>query len=170
MADTISSAGLLFLHLQGRRAGAAVEVETMDTYRCIGEGFYRPAGPHGAAGAHEAEIHVFAVLGAEDRAGQIDERVCSGVKENCKRLLAGRKIRISHPELDLVGNTFFRCVQEFFCRPGAHITRSCTMDCGAFTLRGIGAARWRRKRPSCCSGASLPYGRKTKPHAGMDGS
>ena len=59
MADTISSAGLLFLHLQGRRAGAAVEVETMDTYRCIGEGFYRPAGPHGAAGAHEAEIHVF---------------------------------------------------------------------------------------------------------------
>lgn len=137
MADTISSAGLLFLHLQGRRAGAAVDVEAMDTYRCIGEGFYRPAGPHGAAGAYEAEIHVFAVLGAEDRAGQIDERVCSGVKENCKRLLAGRKIRISHPELDLVGNTFFRCVQEFFCRPGAHIPRSCIMDCGAFTLRGI---------------------------------
>lgn len=38
MADTISSAGLLFLHLQGRRAGAAVDVEAMDTYRLYWRG------------------------------------------------------------------------------------------------------------------------------------
>lgn len=135
------SAGLLFVYIYGEEESGMLQIRVVDTYTYIGDGFCQQVHTHAYEEGCEDAVHLFAVVGVKEKAEQLYKVTCDKLKENFNRLLSTREIRKTSSALDVMGNTFFKSVQEFFCGAELHFPRSCGRDFSDFVFRGI-----------CCSG------------------
>lgn len=144
MNDSISSAGLVYVYLNGYEEDGFLNIQTTDTYRYMEDAFYRQVMEKTAVAYQDDDmVHIFAVVGANDKATRVYRLLEDELRENFQRILEEKSIRKSLQELDKTGNAFFQCVQEFFCEQAGHFPKRIFRDYGEFVFAGI-----------CCS--SLP--------------
>lgn len=138
MPRQFSSAGLLYLYLSGYEDDGKVYVQHADTYRYIGDTlYYRIMEMAELADEDENAVHIFAVVGSKDKTDAVYAIFENAIKENYQRILANKEIKISTQKLDLVGNTFFRCVQEFYCDQSNHFPKKVYHDYDNIVFSGI---------------------------------
>lgn len=142
MKTTFSSAGLLYVYLNGCEENGMLYVQQTDTYSHIEEGFYLQV-MENAERANEEEniVHIFAVVGQKEKVNVVYSIVEDEIKINYQRILSGKKIRKSIKELDSTGNAFFRCVQEFYCEQSNHFPKKIYRDYDNLKIRGIYCGR-----------------------------
>lgn len=115
MNDSISSAGLVYVYLNGYEEDGFLSIQTTDTYRYMEDAFYRQVMEKTAVADQDDDmVHIFAVVGANDKATMVYRLLEDELRENFQRILEEKTIRKFLQELDKTGNTFFQCVQEFF--------------------------------------------------------
>ena len=112
----INSAGILYFYLRGDRLdNEKINIEVVDTYKYLLDSFYKKT----KECAEECidpdnRIHIFGVIGINDKVDRISEAISNCIKENFERLLQRKTIRKRCSELDALGNIFNQAVQEFF--------------------------------------------------------
>lgn len=142
MNDLISSAGLVYVYFNGYEENGFLSIQTIDTYRYMEDGFYRQIAEKVAVADEDDDVvHVFAVLGAKEKASVVYRLIEDGLRENFQRILSEKRIRKSLQKLDKTGNTFFKCVQEFFCEQPGHFPQRIFCDYGSFVFAGMYCGR-----------------------------
>ena len=138
MSMSFSSAGILYVYLNGYEENEMLYVEQVDTYRCIGdELYYRIREAAELADEDKNSVHVFAVVGSQNQADTVLGIFENEMKANFQRILVNKRMKTNTPKLDFVGNTFFRCVQEFYCEQPGHFPKRVYRDCGEIVIGGI---------------------------------
>lgn len=124
MSMSLSSAGILYVYINGYEDNGMLCIEQADSYHYIGDDLYN-AIMEKAKYADEDEniIHVFAIIGAKDKANAVFSVFENELKANFQRILSNKNIKISSKNLDDVGNNFFRCIQEFYCEQLNHFPK-----------------------------------------------
>ena len=108
MSTIFSSAGLLYIYLNGYEENGKLFMQTIDTYRYIGdELYYRIMETLELTNEDEDIVHIFAVVGPKDKADAVIPL-----------------FKTSTQTLDDIGNEFFRCVQEFYCDQHNHFSKN----------------------------------------------
>lgn len=106
------------------------------------DAFYRQVTEKGAvADKDDDTVHVFAVLGAKEKATVVYHMLEQELRENFQRILAEKSIVKSLQKLDKTGNAFFKCVQEFFCEQLGHLPKRIFCDYNDFVFAGIYCSR-----------------------------
>lgn len=124
MSRQLCSAGLLYVYLSGYEENGRLSIQPIDSYRYIENGLYhRIMETAERSDCDDNAVHIFAVVGPKDKANTVHSIIENDLKENFKRILANKSIKINTEKLDGVGNTFFRCVQEFFCEQPGHFPK-----------------------------------------------
>lgn len=142
MKTSFSSAGLLYVYLNGYEENGMLYVQQTDTYRHIEDGFYRKVMENvELADEDENMVHVFAVVGSTEKANIAYSIVEDGIKANYQRILSGQKIKKNASKLDRTGNAFFRCVQEFFCERPDHFPKRIYHEYDGLIIGGICCSR-----------------------------
>ncbi len=138
MPENYSSAGLLYVYLNGFEEDGMICAQPIDSYRHIGEGLYDSI-MEAAADADEEEqvIHMFSVVGPKEKADAVFSILEDGLRNNYQRLLSGQRIRMKDSRLDRTGNAFFRCIQEFYCDLADHYPQKVRQNRGDAYLNGI---------------------------------
>lgn len=138
MNDSISSAGLVYVYLNGYEEDGFLNIQTTDTYRYMEDAFYRQVMEKTAVADQDDDmVHIFAVVGANDKATRVYRLLEDELRENFQRILEEKSIRKSLQKLDKTGNAFFQCVQEFFCEQTGHFPKRIFRDYGEFVFVGI---------------------------------
>lgn len=136
--EVISSAGIVYLYLNGYKENNKLYIQPVDTYHYMGEGFYRKVMENAAVDDQDDSVaHIFAIVGKKDKVKQIYALFENSLNENFKRIVAGKHIQKSLDMLDTTGNFFFQCVQEFFCEQLSHFPKRIDYDCEDFVVNGI---------------------------------
>ncbi len=136
MKENISSAGILYLYIGGDENEGMLYLNQVDSYSYIGEELYRQI-MKSAENSDKNTIHIFAIVGNKEKADSIYALFENELKENFHRILSDKAIRKSCTELDETGNSFFRCVQEFYCEQAGHFPKRIYFDFGKFIFGGI---------------------------------
>lgn len=140
MADPISSAGLVYVYLNGYQEGDALMIQPVDTYHYMGDDFYQKV-TEKTSEEQGRTYHMFVAVGAKERAAEMYSILANGIRENFQRILDGKTIRKSMRCLDRTGNVFFQCVQELFCERPGHFPVQIAGDYGSFAITGISCSR-----------------------------
>jgi len=140
--DLISSAGLLYLYLIGYREDTISSLHTADTYHYIGDAFYQQVMKKAAEAGDDPDIiHIFAIVGAKQRANTVSDLVENALKNNFQQILAAQDIQDFSPKLDQMGNAFFKSVQHFFCKQPNHFPKHIAYENEDFAFVGICCGR-----------------------------
>ena len=124
MANQLSSAGLLYLYINGYEEDGIVYLQQIDSYKYIDDGLYRKIMESAElADQNDNTVHVFAVVGSNEKTDAIYSVVKKGLESNFQRILSNKNISIDTCKLDRVGNIFYRCVQEFYCMQPSHFPK-----------------------------------------------
>ena len=92
MKTSFSSAGLLYVYLNGYEENGMLYVQQTDTYRHIEDGFYRKVMENvELADEDENMVHVFAVVGSTEKANIAYSIVEDGIKANYQRNIVRSK-------------------------------------------------------------------------------
>ncbi len=138
MKKLISSAGLLYLYLNGYEEDGMIYMQQVNTYNHIEDGFYQQViDVVESVDEDESIVHVFAVIGIKERASKVYSLIENELKSNYQRILSKKRIKKSSAGLDTSGNAFNRCVQEFFCEQPNHFPKQVYHDYGDFIIGGI---------------------------------
>ena len=138
MAIKFSSAGLLYVYINGYEDNGKVFLQQIDTYSCIGEElYYRIMESAYLADEDEKYVHIFAILGPKDKADTVISIFENEIKSNFQKILANKRIKTNTQKLDSTGNDFFRCVQEFYCAQPNHFPKKVYNDFGNIVVGGI---------------------------------
>ncbi|MDE7436829.1 MAG: restriction endonuclease [Lachnospiraceae bacterium] len=142
MNDSISSAGLVYVYLNGYEEDGILSIQTTDTYHYMEDAFYRQVTEKIAvADEDDAMVHIFAVVGAKDKTAMVYRLIEDELRENFQRILEEKSIRKSLQKLDKTGNAFLKCVQEFFCEQLGHFPKRVFRDYGDLVFAGICCSR-----------------------------
>lgn len=121
MSTPLLSAGLLYVYLSGYEENGQLYVQQIDSYRYIEDELYhRIMETAELADKEDDTIHIFAIVGQEEKTKAVCTILENGVKANFQRIIDNQAIKISTRALDCTGNLFFHCVQEFFCAQPGH--------------------------------------------------
>lgn len=139
MNNFISSAGLVYLYLNGYEEDGFLRIQAVNTYQYMEETFYQQVMEQiSMTDKEEKTVHAFAVLGAKEKAEAVYRLLEDEVKKNFQRILTEKSIQITSRELDKTGNAFFKCVQKFFCEQLGHFPQRILFNCEDFLFAGIG--------------------------------
>ncbi len=151
MHSEFSSAGLLYVYLNGYEEDGMLYIQQIDSYRDIEEGLYdKIMEATEFADSDDDFIHIFAVVGLKGKADLVFSIIEEGVKLNFQNILSGKNIKVKTQKLDRVGNLFFRCVQEFYCSQPNHFPKRIYREYDDIVFGGI-----------CCSSAENEMGDST---------
>ena len=138
MINKFSSAGLLYVYINGYEDNGKLLIQQYDTYRYIEEDLYCTIMEKAnLADEDEKYVHVFAIVGSKDKADSVISIFENEMKANFQKILANKKIKINTQKLDSTGNTFFRCVQEFYCAQPNHFPKRIYHDYGDIVFGAI---------------------------------
>lgn len=134
----ISSAGLVYVYISGYEEDGRLYVGVTDSYRLIEDGFYNAVMEQALiADEYEDMIHIFAVVGEEEKASKVISLIEEMVVQNYQRIIAGEDIETEVPRLDTMGNVFCECVQEFYCEQPNHYPKRLIIEKEDFIFAGI---------------------------------
>ena len=138
MANQLSSAGLLYLYINGYEEDGIVYLQQIDSYKYIDDGLYRKIMESAElADQNDNTVHIFAVVGSNEKTDAIYSVVKKGLESNFQRILSNKNISIDTCKLDRVGNIFYRCVQEFYCMQPSHFPKEIYHTYGNIVFAGI---------------------------------
>lgn len=142
MKESISSAGLVYLYLNGYLKNDRLYTSSVDTYQYMENEFYqRVIEKIELTDEFNDIVHIFAVIGVKEKADQVHAILEGSIKDNFKRILDTKKIKKSNNYLDKIGNAFFRCIQEFFYEQLNHLPKRIYHDFNNFIIGGICCSR-----------------------------
>ena len=136
MSMPYSSAGLLLLYLKGYEEDGRIFFQNVSNYSFLGEELYTKI-MEISQDNDETNIHVFAVVGLNEKANAVFSVICNGIKNNYERICSGQNINTNSCELDYCGNIFFRSVQEFFCVQPNHFPENLCYSYDEISFNGI---------------------------------
>ena len=121
MQKTIISAGLVYFYLYGILKDDQIALEVVDSYRSLPEGFYEKVCYH----LYEKEdmpdvVHIFGLIGDSEKVDKLSAIIKDGFDSNVSNILNGKRIKKSNRQLDDLGNTYYKLVQEFFLEEPEH--------------------------------------------------
>lgn len=121
MQSKTISAGLVYFYLCGVLKDDQIALEVVDSYRNLPEGFYEKVCCH----LYEKEdirdiVHIFGVIGNPEKVDNLSTIIKSGFDSNISNILNGKRIKKSNRQLDCLGNTYFKIIQEFFLEEPGH--------------------------------------------------
>lgn len=121
MQNKTISAGLVYFYLCGTLKDNQIALEVVDSYHNLPEGFYKKIRCH----LFEKEaigdmVHVFGVIGNSEKVNNLSSIIKNGFDSNVSNLLNGKRIKKSNRQLDELGNTYFKIIQEFFLEEPGH--------------------------------------------------
>ena len=129
----------VYLYLNGYEEDGFLRIQAVNTYQYMEETFYQQVVEQiSMTDKEEKTAHVFAVLGAKEKAEAVYRLLEDEVKKNFQRILTEKSIQIASRELDKTWNAFFKCVQEFFCKQLWHFPQRILFDCEDFLFAGVG--------------------------------
>lgn len=138
MKKSISSAGLLYLYLNGYEKNGMVYMQQVNSYNHIEDGFYQQLMDSAKSVDNEESIvHIFAVIGIKEKTNKVCSLIENELKSNYQRILSKKQIKKASAGLDTTGNIFNRCVQEFFCEQTNHFPKRVYHDYDDFIIGGI---------------------------------
>ena len=138
MVTQFSSAGLLYVYLTGYEENGKLYVQQFDSYRYVGDKLYYKIMEMAAlADDDSGSVHVFAIIGPEAKTNSAISIFENEMKANFRNILNNKSIKNHTPKLDNIGNTFFRCVQEFYCDQLNHFPKKVYHDYGDIVIGGI---------------------------------
>lgn len=138
MPTKFSSAGLLYVYLNGYEDNRKLFVQQFDTYRYMGEElYYRIMEAANLADENEKYIQVFAIVGPKYKADIVISTFENEMKANFQKIIDNKRIKTNTQKVDSTGNDFFRCVQEFYCTQPNHFPKRVYRDYGDIVVGGI---------------------------------
>lgn len=142
MKEPISSAGLIYVYLSGYEEDGFLNIQPIDSYRHMESGFYLRAMENAAsADKDDRMVHLFAVMGTTKKAKAVHCMIEEELKKNFQRILNEKTIRKTIGKLDGIGNSYCKCIQEFFCEKLGHYPKRFYRDYGEFVVAGIYCSR-----------------------------
>lgn len=115
------SAGLVYFYLCGVLKDDQIALEVVDSYRNLPKGFYENIRYHLFEKEDIADVvHIFGVIGDSEKVNNLSTIIKSGFDSNVSTLLRGKRIKKSNRQLDELGNTYFKIIQEFFLEEPDH--------------------------------------------------
>lgn len=138
MPTKFSSAGLLYVYLNGYEENEKLFVQQFDSYRYIGDELYYKIMERAKLADEDKNIvHVFAVVGPKEKTDAVISIFESEMKDNFQKILDNKRIKTRTQKLDNVGNDFFHCVQAFYCAQPNHFLKRVYHDYGDVVFGGI---------------------------------
>ena len=114
MSILFSSAGILYVYLNGYEENGMLYIEPIDTYRYIGEELYYKINETSIlADEDENIVHIFAVIGQKEKTDAVYSIIESEMKMNFQNILSNKNIKTYTKKLDNVGNAFFVAFRNF---------------------------------------------------------
>lgn len=137
MFVSFSSAGLLYVYLTGYIEGENVFLQQIDSYHYIGDSLYREITAAANTQEEASRVHVFAVVGLKSKVDTVISNLENGIRSNYQCILCEQTISLDTFELDEMGNTFFRCVQKFYCEQPFHFPKRLYLENAGLVIGGI---------------------------------
>ena len=122
MQKIISSAGLLYVYIYGYKEDEMIYSQQINSYQCIGNEFYDKIMDILEL-AEENDIHIFGIVGIDEKANSIYSIFEEGIKNNYQRIISDEEVEIHTEELDDIGNIFYHGVQKIFCEMAAYLPK-----------------------------------------------
>lgn len=138
MLPKFSSAGLLYVYISGCVEDGLLHIQQIDSYRDIEDGLYfKILNAAKIADCDSDSAHIFAVVGEKEKADFVYSVIEEGIKLNFQNILSSKKLKRNTTKLDRVGNTFFGCVQEFYCNQLGHFPKHIRLEYNDVVFNGI---------------------------------
>lgn len=148
MAIPFSSAGLLYVYFNGYEENGKLFVQQIDSYHYVGNALYHKIVEMMSLSAEDKNVvHIFAIVGAKEKTASAISIFENEIKANYQKILTVKRNKTYTQNLDSVGNTFFRCVKEFYCDQPDHFPKMVYRDNDSIAVAGI-----------CCSHESHENG------------
>ncbi len=97
MINKFSSAGLLYVYINGYEDNGKLLIQQYDTYRYIEEDLYCTImEKSNLADEDEKYVHVFAIVGSKDKADSVISIFENEMKANFQKILANKKSKSIH--------------------------------------------------------------------------
>lgn len=142
MKKPISSAGLVYVYLNGYEENGILNIQTIDSYRHMESGFYLHAMENAAlADENDNMVHLFMVLGTAKKATAVHCVIEDELEKNSECIENGKIIHNVSRMLDGIGNSFCECIQEFFCTRHGLSLKKIYKYCGKFVVVGLCCSR-----------------------------
>ena len=121
MYNKLVSAGLVYFYLYGVLKDDQIALEVVDSNHNLPDGFYEKVCCH----LYEKEdvpdvVHIFGVVGDPNKVDTLSTILKNGFDNNVSNILNGKRIKKSNRQLDYLGNTYFKLIQEFFLEEPGH--------------------------------------------------
>lgn len=121
MQNNIISAGLVYFYLCGALKDDLIALEAVDSYRNLPEGFYDNIRRRLSNKEDVPDVvHIFGIIGDPKKVDNISTIIRSGFDSNASNILNGKRIKKTNLQLDHLGNTYFKIIQEFFLEEQGH--------------------------------------------------
>lgn len=138
MAEIVSSAGLIYLYVNGYEENGVLYIQQIDTYQYMGEGLYEEAMKAAEiVDLDEDIVHIFLVVGEKEKAAAVLKYVEDELRLNFQRMLSEKEVVEQCDMLDYTGNYFFKAVQEFFCEQLGHLPKRIYREYDNFVIGGV---------------------------------
>ncbi len=119
--EKLCSAGLVYFYICGEEENDEIFIEHVNSYELLPNEFYkRVCELTEYMESFNSEIEIFGVLGLKDKVNDVKEIIIQGIRKNYEDIIEGKRIKKSNKWLDLMGNTFYRLIQEYFCCINIH--------------------------------------------------
>lgn len=120
-----SSAGLLYVYINGYKEDEMIYSEQTNSYQCIGNEFYnRIMDSVQLTDNNDDCVHIFGIIGSNEKASYVYSIFQDGIRNNYKRILGEEGVETNTNKLDDTGNIFYRCVQEIYCERAEYFPNS----------------------------------------------